>query len=54
MPDATGRPNKEGLKFYDQLIDYLLEKGIEPFVTLYHLNVHRLQQMRMVGGLTGV
>ena len=35
MPDATGRPNKEGLKFYDQLIDYLLEKGIEPFVTLY-------------------
>lgn len=36
MPDASGRPNPEGLAFYDQLIDYLLEKGIEPFVTLYH------------------
>jgi 6-phospho-beta-glucosidase len=36
MPDASGTPNPEGLAFYDQLIDYLLEKGIEPFVTLYH------------------
>lgn len=36
MPDDTGVPNEEGLKFYDQLIDYLLEKNIEPFVTLYH------------------
>ena len=36
MPDTSGEPNPEGLAFYDQLIDYLLEKGIEPFVTLYH------------------
>ena len=36
MPDATNRPNPEGLSFYDKLIDYLLEKGIEPLVTLYH------------------
>ena len=25
MPDASGRPNSEGLAFYDRLIDYLLE-----------------------------
>lgn len=36
MPDASNKANPEGLAFYDQLIDYLLEKGIEPFVTLYH------------------
>lgn len=36
MPGLSMEPNPEGLAFYDQLIDYLLEKGIEPFVTLYH------------------
>lgn len=36
MPDVSDKPNPEGLAFYDQLIDYLLEKGIEPLVTLYH------------------
>ena len=36
MPDASGQSNPEGLAFYDKLIDYLLEKGIEPLVTLYH------------------
>ncbi|OUP09725.1 glycoside hydrolase family 1 protein [Collinsella sp. An2] len=36
MPDATGEPNPEGLAFYDAVIDRLLEKDIEPLVTLYH------------------
>lgn len=36
MPDETLKPNEEGLAFYDQLIDALLENNIEPFVTLYH------------------
>lgn len=36
MPDETINPNPLGLAFYDKVIDYLLEKGIEPIVTLYH------------------
>ncbi len=36
MPDATMEINEEGLAFYDQLIDALIDKGIEPLVTLYH------------------
>ncbi|XP_059288064.1 beta-glucosidase 42-like [Lycium ferocissimum] len=28
--------NHEGIKYYDNIIDALLEKGIEPYITLYH------------------
>ncbi len=31
-----GKVNKEGLKFYSDLVDALLSSGIEPLVTLYH------------------
>jgi beta-glucosidase len=36
LPEGTGRPNNKGLDFYNQLVDLLLEHGIEPFLTLYH------------------
>ncbi|MDO4667237.1 MAG: glycoside hydrolase family 1 protein [Streptococcus sp.] len=29
-------PNEDGLRYYDAVFDYLLEKGIEPLVTLSH------------------
>lgn len=35
-PSGTGEINQRGLSFYDKLIDGLLAKKIEPFVTLYH------------------
>ena len=31
-----GKVNPEGLKFYSELVDALLEAGIEPLVTIYH------------------
>ena len=31
-----GKINLRGLKFYSDLVDALLEAGIEPLVTLYH------------------
>ncbi|WP_431854123.1 GH1 family beta-glucosidase [Azospirillum sp.] len=36
LPRGRGAVNEAGLAFYDRLIDSLLEKGIEPWVCLYH------------------
>ena len=36
MPEGTGRVSEAGLGFYDRLIDELLAKGIDPWVTLFH------------------
>jgi beta-glucosidase len=36
LPEGRGAINEAGLDFYDRLVDTLLAKGIEPFVTLYH------------------
>jgi beta-glucosidase len=35
-PQGRGRWNAAGAGFYDRLVDGLLERGIEPIVTLYH------------------
>ena len=32
----NGELNQEGVNFYVQILDKLIEKGIKPFVTLYH------------------
>ena len=36
LPEGRGPVNKEGLDFYDRLVDELLGNGIAPFVTLFH------------------
>ncbi len=36
LPAGTGRVNEEGIKFYSDLVDCLIESGIEPYVTLFH------------------
>ncbi len=36
QPGGTGRPNREGIAFYDRLLDELLAAGIRPMVTLFH------------------
>ncbi|MFT4149496.1 MAG: GH1 family beta-glucosidase [Paracoccaceae bacterium] len=35
MPDGR-RVNPQGLDFYDRLVDGMLERGLAPFLTLYH------------------
>jgi beta-glucosidase len=39
MPEGRGRINPQGLAFYDRLVDGLLERGIEPFPTLFHFDL---------------
>ncbi|CAL5364751.1 unnamed protein product [Camellia sinensis] len=45
FPDGLGtKMNEEGIAYYNSVINALLERGIQPFVTLYHwdlpLNLH--------------
>jgi beta-glucosidase len=36
FPEGTGPLNESGADFYDRLVDALLAKGIEPWLTLFH------------------
>jgi beta-glucosidase len=44
---ASGRgrmPNQKGLDFYSRLVDGMLERGLEPWVTLYHWDLPQALQ----------
>ena len=36
IPDGDGEVNEKGLAYYDNLVNALLEAGIQPLMTLYH------------------
>lgn len=46
IPAGTGAFNEEGFGYYDRLIDALLARGIEPWVTLYHWDMPQSLQER--------
>ena len=46
LPDGIGAVNHPGLDFYDRLVDGLLDRGIEPFLTLYHWDLPQALQDR--------
>ena len=39
LPNGRGEVNPKGIEFYNNVIDYCLEKGIEPNVTLFHYDL---------------
>ena len=39
IPDGDGEVNPKGIVFYNDVINCLLEHGIQPFVTLYHFDL---------------
>ena len=38
-PNGDGEFNEEGIAFYDQFIDDLITRGIEPMICLYHFDM---------------
>ncbi|MGI9608857.1 MAG: family 1 glycosylhydrolase, partial [Acidimicrobiia bacterium] len=46
IPDGDGHVSKDGLAFYNRLVDGLLERSIEPWLTLYHWDLPQALQER--------
>jgi len=51
FPDGEGAVNLEGLGFYDDFIDDLIEKGMEPVVCFYHFDMPLNLQRKYNGWL---
>lgn len=50
LPNGVGAINHKGIAYYNRVIDYCLELGIEPWVTLYHWDLPDALQKK--GGWT--
>ena len=50
LPNGTSPVNQAGIDYYNQVIDFLLECGIEPWVTLYHWDLPH--ELEVKGGWT--
>jgi beta-glucosidase len=46
LPEGAGHVNVRGLAFYDRLVDALLERHIDPVLTLYHWDLPQALQER--------
>ena len=46
IPSGIGTINQSGVDFYDRLIDGALDRGIEPWLTMYHWDLPEALQQR--------
>ena len=46
QPAGAGAINPRGLDFYERLVDGLLQRGVQPFVTIYHWDLPQALQDR--------
>jgi len=44
FPTGKGKPNQQGVDFYNRLVDALLAAGIQPYCTLFHWDLPQLLQ----------
>ncbi|XP_022776768.1 beta-glucosidase 40-like [Durio zibethinus] len=51
FPNGTGEINQAGVDYYNNLINALLAKGIEPYVTLYHWDLPQALEDKYTGWL---
>ena len=52
IPQGKGAVNPKGLDYYNRLVDALLEKGIAPFITLFHWDMPQAL-FEQYGGFSG-
>jgi beta-glucosidase len=52
LPEGQGAINSRGLDYYNQLVDALLERGITPFVTIFHWDIPQALE-DLCGGFIG-
>ncbi len=50
LPNGTGEVNQAGIDYYNRVINYCLEKGVEPWVTVYHWDLPQILEQK--GGWT--
>lgn len=48
IPNGIGPVNEQAVTFYNQVIDELIAKGIEPFINLYHFDMPL--ELQKIGG----
>jgi beta-glucosidase len=46
IPEGTGPINPDGIRYYQRLVDGLIERGIQPTVTLFHWDLPQVLQER--------